>query len=158
MTIVGVSGHQRLPDAARLHADRTIREILAAVPGSLVGLSSLAEGADQLFAEILVDLGGTLHAVVPAKGYDATFSGAALDRFQRLLSAADIVTVLDHPEPGEAAYDDAGKFVAENSELLIAVWDGQPARGLGGTADAVAHARRFDRQVVIVWPDGVQRS
>ena len=36
----------------------------------------------------------------------------------------------------------AGCRVAALADLLLAVWDGEPARGRGGTADVVAFARR----------------
>jgi hypothetical protein len=40
---------------------------------------------------------------------------------------------------------------------LIAVWDGEPARGYGGTADVVAYAKRQGIPVRIVWPEGAAR-
>jgi hypothetical protein len=40
---------------------------------------------------------------------------------------------------------------------LIAVWDGQPARGFGGTADVVAYAERTGVPVRILWPEGATR-
>jgi hypothetical protein len=36
---------------------------------------------------------------------------------------------------------DAGRVVVDRSSVLVAAWDGQPSRGLGGTADVVAYAR-----------------
>ncbi|MGH3899418.1 MAG: hypothetical protein ACRDTA_14495 [Pseudonocardiaceae bacterium] len=41
---------------------------------------------------------------------------------------------------------------------LFAAWDQQPARGHGGTADVVAHARDHARPVRIIWPDGATRD
>jgi hypothetical protein len=35
--------------------------------------------------------------------------------------------------------------VADQCDALVAVWDGQPARGRGGTADIVAYARKKRR-------------
>ena len=34
-----------------------------------------------------------------------------------------------------------GRYVLDRCDVLVAVWDGQPARGRGGTADIVAMAR-----------------
>ena len=39
--------------------------------------------------------------------------------------------------------------MVEHADVLIAVWDGRPARGMGGTADAVAYARQ--RGVPVLW-------
>lgn len=155
---IGVSGHQRLPTGARDYAERKILALLAHQLARVIGLSSLAEGADQLFAGALLRSGGTLHAVIPAQGYEDTFEEAARQTYRRLLAAADIVTTLGYDEPCEQAYDTAGRFIVEHCDLLIAVWDGRPARGLGGTADAVAHARRLGRDVTIAWPEGVPRA
>ncbi|MEU9885480.1 hypothetical protein [Sphaerisporangium sp. NPDC051011] len=157
MTVVGITGHQSMPPRARAHAERELSALLAALEAPLVGWSSLAAGADQLFAEILLRLGGELRVVVPSRGYEATFRGPDLDAYHRLLAAAGVVTVLDFAEPGAAAYHAAGCFVVENSEIVAAVWDGRPARGLGGTADAVRHARDHGREVVVIWPEGVER-
>jgi hypothetical protein len=48
--------------------------------------------------------------------------------------------------------------VVEASELLVAVWDGEPARGLGGTADVVAYAREGAIPVEVIWPEGATRD
>ncbi|UJW35444.1 hypothetical protein L3Q67_17635 [Saccharothrix sp. AJ9571] len=157
MTVIGISGHRELPCAARVHAIEKINTVLAEAAAPVIGLSSLAKGADQLFAELLLRSGGTLFAVVPSRDYSATFSGAARDTYLRLLTAAKSAVTLDHATACDAAFDEAGRFVVEHSDLLVAVWDGSPARGTGGTADAVAHAHRLNRPVTIVWPDGLAR-
>ena len=41
---------------------------------------------------------------------------------------------------------------------MFAVWDGQPARGYGGTADVVNEAHRRGLPVTIIWPDGANRD
>ncbi|MFD4949027.1 hypothetical protein ACFWNT_42680 [Streptomyces sp. NPDC058409] len=135
-----------------------VREILAQIPLPLVGYGCLAEGADQLFAHELLAAGGNLHVVIPSEGYEGTFSDSDRNTYLALLTKAADVTRLRFESPSEEAYDAAGQWVAEHCETLIAVWDGQPARGLGGTADAVAHARKLGRTVHVVWPSGVRRA
>lgn len=49
-------------------------------------------------------------------------------------------------------------LMLERADELIAVWDGQPARGYGGTADVVQAARDKDLPVTVVWPAGVMRD
>ena len=53
---------------------------------------------------------------------------------------------------------DAGKVVVDRSSVVLAVWDGQPSRGLGGTADVVAYARQRGVTVTVVWPEGASRD
>ena len=43
----------------------------------------------------------------------------------------------------EDAYRAAGEAVVERSDVLLAVWDGQPAKGIGGTGEVVAAAGRL---------------
>jgi hypothetical protein len=42
----------------------------------------------------------------------------------------------------EDAYCAAGEAVVERSDVLLAVWDGRPAKGIGGTGEVVAAAGR----------------
>ncbi len=152
MTTIGVTGHQNLPESARIYAERAIEQLLQVQQGPVVGLSSLAEGADQIFADVLLRNGGILHAVIPCWGYANTFGPLSRENYLRLVAAARSVTTLAFANPSERAFDAAGQYIAERCDLLVAVWDGQPAHGLGGTADAVEHARRLGREVAIAWP------
>src|SRR5690348_9648297 len=93
-TTIGVTGHQSLPEAARIHAEHAIATLLADRAAPVIGLSSLAEGADQIFADALLRNGGRLHAVIPCWGYAATFPEASKANYLRLLSAARSVTTL----------------------------------------------------------------
>ncbi|MGA4867147.1 hypothetical protein ACPB9J_31395 [Streptomyces lavendulocolor] len=158
MTRIGITGHQGLPAEAVPYVTQKIRDILTKTAPPLVGYGCLAEGADQLFAHELLAAGGALHVVIPAEGYEGTFSGTDKNTYFTLLDMAASVTRLQFESPSEEAYNAAGQWVSKHCETLIAVWDGQPARGLGGTADAVAHARELGRTVHVVWPAGVHRS
>ena len=53
---------------------------------------------------------------------------------------------------------DGGRAVVDRSSVLVAVWDGQPSRGLGGTADVVAYARERGVPVEVIWPEGASRD
>ena len=53
---------------------------------------------------------------------------------------------------------DASLRMLDLAEKLIAVWDGQPARGYGGTADVVSAAKEKNIPVTIVWPPGAARD
>lgn len=158
MTTIGVTGHRQLPEGARGHIEQAIARLLGEREAPVIGLSSLAEGADQLFADLLLRSGGVLHAVIPCWGYASTFEPVARENYLRLLAAARSVTTLAYAKPSKQAFDAAGQYIAEHCDLLIAVWDGEPARGPGGTADAVEHARKLGREVAITWPDGALQA
>lgn len=52
----------------------------------------------------------------------------------------------------EESYFEAGKTVVNTIDFLIAVWDGKPSRGLGGTADVVEYAQECYKRVVHLNP------
>lgn len=151
---IGITGHQRLSDPSGW--DWVQSEMLALVrksPRPLVAISSLAIGADQLFAEIVLQAGGTLEAVIPFEEYEKTFTGDA-DKasYRSLLTSSSNVEVLPKTHSDEEAYLSAGKRVVDRCELLVAVWDGKPAAGLGGTGDVVKYALQIQREVVHLNP------
>lgn len=158
VTTIGVTGHQIIPSEAFAFVKKGIADVVSRSDDPLVGVSSLAAGADQLFAGTLLEAGGRLHVVVPCRGYEETFSDKThLDCFVNFLKRADIVETLDYPEPSEEAFLEAGHRVVDLSDLLVAVWDGRAAKGKGGTADVVGYAREHGRKAVILWPAGVVR-
>lgn len=139
---VGVTGHQDLLHPAWVAAQ--IRNALHEA-SPLVGVSSLAVGADQLFAEVVVTSGGILEVVLPFADYDRTFEPEALPRYKSLLRKAAHVRVLDFCGTDQERYLAAGQEIVQRVDWLIAVWNGQPAAGLGGTADIIAFARKLGR-------------
>lgn len=135
-----------------------VREIVRNATPPVVGLSSLAQGADQLFAEAVTEAGDRLNVVLPSRGYERTFNSEhALSTYRRLLELASEVHTLDFADPTEASFLTARMYIVDHCELLIAVWDGAVARGRGGTGDIVDYARQSRRQVEVVWPEGVTR-
>jgi predicted Rossmann fold nucleotide-binding protein DprA/Smf involved in DNA uptake len=155
---VGITGHQNLPKKAINFAAQEIANRLYRLNGAFVGISSLAAGADQLFAETVLQAKGQLHAVIPCNHYEATFTDDnALQSFHRLLENAAFVETLEYDHPSEDAFLAAGHRVVALSDVLIAVWDGLEAKGKGGTADVVRYAQENQKELFIVWPQGVRR-
>jgi polyphosphate kinase 2 (PPK2 family) len=58
----------------------------------------------------------------------------------------------------EDAYLAAGRWIVDHADRLVAVWDGRPARGRGGTAEVVAYARHRGVPVTVLWRAGVLRD
>ena len=125
---------------------------------NLAGISSLADGADQLFATAILELGGALDVIVPSDGYREALPPESWPAYDALLARAQHVECLPYGNSSEEAHMAAGRLLVERSELLIAVWDGKPARGFGGTADVVAYARQRGLPVQVIWPDGAVRE
>ncbi len=160
MTHIGCTGHQSLSVATRRDVAAAIAGILAAVGDEeLVGLSSLAEGADQLFAFAVLAAGGQLTAVIPSQDYERGFrSDEPRDIYNSLLRLAADRTILPFPAPTEDAFLAAGYEVADRCDILLAIWDGRGAAGKGGTADVVSYARGRGLDVRVIWPSGASRD
>ncbi len=128
MVTIAVTGHMDLADEAigRIRAD--LRELLADLPAdaALVGRSCLARGADTLFAEEILSLGGRLSAIIPSRDYrEAVVRPADLAEFDALRDAAAEVVVLPYEHAGRAAYEAANRRLLQDADRLVAIWDGQ---------------------------------
>jgi uncharacterized integral membrane protein len=158
---IGVTGHRALPRADSLATvvASVLARIVSLVPPSpattvrLTVISPLAEGADRVVArQVLAQPQATLEAVLPlpVSDYQATFSSEeSRQEFRDLLAAAATLTELPSVETHGEAYEQAGQYVVERCDVLVALWDGQPAHGQGGTANIVGLAR--DRGVPVFW-------
>lgn len=157
MTTLAVTGHRGLPDDTMRLVEAALRAEVGR-HGSLVGVSCLADGADQLFAEAVVDAEGSLVVVVPAEEYRDDLPDSCHKAYDRLLNEAIKVIRLDNVRSDSEAHMQASTVMLEEADRLIAVWDGQPARGYGGTADVVDLARRQGIPVTVIWPAGAHRD
>ncbi|HEX3513451.1 MAG TPA: hypothetical protein VHT26_05560 [Trebonia sp.] len=155
---IAISGHRRLPSTTADLVDKAIRGTLVATGSDVTGISCLADGADQIFARAVTDLGGGLEAIIPAGQYRDVLPADAHPEYDRLLASAEAVRQLPYAEPTSESYMAASKLMIDAADELYAVWDGQPARGYGGTADVVAYARQHGKPVRIIWPAGAKRD
>jgi hypothetical protein len=159
--MVGMTGHQGLPTPTAELVTAALRDTLRRYTPHLVGVTMLGPGADQLFARVVLELGGALYVVQPTTGrqYRDSFEDQAAQRgYDELRARASYFEALEYGESSEQAHMDAGRVVVDRSTVLVAVWDGQPSRGLGGTADVVAYARQRGVPVTVIWPEGASRD
>ena len=156
---VGVTGHRNLsrPDEVAAAVDAVLDRLGAGGDLRLVAVSSLAEGADRLVAQRILLRGGRLVALLPFEPVDYIIDfadTASVREFTDLVAAADqMEVILGAPTDDwtrEAAYERAGHAVLDRSEVLLALWDGEPAHGRGGTAEVVADARLLGRPVEVI--------
>ena len=161
---VGVTGHRAdvLPggqraDAARRAFATSLERIeqsgreLAAMrsatasrrrPPRLRFVSPIADGADQIAAEVALELGWELQAILPferarlsrqprqSRRPRAVRRAARAGRPACSSCRATATTALD-------AYVMTGRATVAHCDMLIAVWDGLPPRGRGGTGEVV---------------------
>jgi hypothetical protein len=159
VTRLAITGHRDLPEETARLVDAALRaEIAKRNDGNLVGISCLADGADTLFAQAILDAGGTLIVVIPAKKYRKGLPKDHHPVYDRLLAQASNVIALNRIESGPDAHMEASVRLLAEADELIAIWDGQPARGYGGTADVVKAATQRRLPVTVAWPRGARRE
>lgn len=125
----------------------------------LVGITCLARGPDQIFAKVVLNIGGTVEVILPAADYrECKVKPENLEEFDYLTSHARVVRMLPFLKSNRESYMAASEEVLRVVDSLIAVWDGNPSGGYGGTADVVEAARRRGLPVTVVWPDGARRD
>lgn len=156
---IGITGHSNLaPDSEPLVAD-AIRKVLAEHGEPITGVSCLARGADQVFAAAVLDVGGEIEVVLPAADYrDRKVKPDNREQFDALIGRAVKVHVMPYETADRDAYAAAGDALLADTDALVAVWDGAPPDGKGGTGDTVQAARERGLPVTVVWPDGARRE
>lgn len=174
---VGITGHRlnKLPpeDIGRIkrQLSSTFAEIDAAcaaekargqgyyAPGAyrLRLVSGMAEGTDQIAVAIRpghweVDAVLPFPRVRYASDFAAEHASGRVDRrtdFEAALAQATTIVELPDESDPPAAYQAAGEFILRQSDLLVAVWDGNPRAGPGGSEGIVALA--IEAGIPVVW-------
>ena len=152
---IGVTGHRDIRPEEENHLRRQVRTFFESLqlryPGQVMELySALAEGADTMAAEIALDMGFSLVAVLPmplAHCQEDFEAPGSLEKFQALLEKADQVFELP-AKPGADLRDQdtrswhyarMGVFISDHCRILLALWDGKDNNALGGTAQVVRY-------------------
>lgn len=163
---VGVTGHTDLGcETARLvgaslgeHLRRLLKDSTEPFP-ALIGVSCLAPGADRVFADVVLGLGGRLEVILPWADYlESQITGRHAALLGELLQRASSVRSAATVETGPPAYAAANDLMLDSVDQLVAVWNGVPSRELGGTAHAVSVARARRLPVTVIWPAGSRRG
>jgi len=153
---LGITGHRILAEMDKIMTgvERAVRRIRKTYPDSSFRiLSSLAEGADRILAKRLLLIPGAILWValpLPEGEYLMDFETHESKReFLQLLGKAERVIQMPVKEKREECYMAAGKYVLENSDCLLTIWDGRHAQGMAGTGEIITLAR--DRDLPLAW-------
>ena len=111
-------------------------------------ICGMAEGADLYFCEAVMALrdlhpGITIEAAVPFEGQADKWPRAQRERYQRLICECDKVTLIQR-EYTPGCMMSRNRYMVDNSQLLIACYDGQS----GGTLNTLRYALEKDIQVL----------
>lgn len=155
--VIAVTGHRDLVDDELTPLRKAVRDFLTDLRDRypdrrLQLLTPLAEGADQLAADVALELALDVIAVLPMKiqSYRVDFqTESSLRGFESRLAQVSEVLELAPAEgtttrsssqsctDRDAQYAQLGVFLAAHCHLLLAIWDGKPSDHIGGTSDVV---------------------
>lgn len=116
-------------------------------------VSALAEGSDRIVAERAIGAGYELACPLPfaREEYARDFADEASRlQFANLLERAKSVTELHGWRAApDIAYEFAGRVMLSQSDVVIAIWNGEPAGGQGGTGQMVREAIALG--IPVIW-------
>jgi hypothetical protein len=146
---ISVIGHRSVADRSKVIDD--VRDRLRAIVGDprenavFELASNLAEGADLLAVEAADRWPRMkLIAVLPLSQGDYArelTDDRSRGQFATALRRAAEVIELPAQTSRPASYRQAGRYLVDHCDHLIAMWDGQAGSKPGGTADTLAYAR-----------------
>ncbi len=156
----GITGHVHLtPGSVPLIQDALVEALRPFAGPGLTGVSCIAQGADAIFAQAVLDLGGRLEIVIPSADYESMAGADYIARYKELRERAASARELEYVKASRDAYEAANRELLDSSlDRLFAVWDGKADPAKGNTASVVELAREKGVPVEIVWPDGAERS
>lgn len=115
-------------------------------------ITGMALGVDMFAAEAVLSLKKkdprlTLEAAVPCANQSARWSEEMRHRYACILSGCDKVTPLQEFYT-MGCMERRNRYMVEQADFLIAVWDGSP----GGTSGTLRYARSLGRSIFIIDP------
>ena len=143
-----VTGHRDIPQKEMNHVRAALRREIdcAVADGYTCFMSGFAEGADQYFVEIVMELQKEnpaleLIAVIPYRKRLDSLNKKTRTR-ELLEACADVVVIQEKYLP--SVYSHRNRYMVEHSDRVIAVYDG---RETGGTAKTIRFTHRMKKEL-----------
>lgn len=145
---IAFTGH-RLISHNTTHLQHSMRQVFTDISrefgeSEIILYSALAEGSDQLVAEIALEYENIrLHVPLPMviEDYLETFNSEKTQaNFQALISNASCIELLPAAKSPQDAYQALGLYLVEHADILLAVWNGEYNQKKGGTSEVVRTA------------------
>ena len=150
--IVGITGHRDIVVTKELK--KNIKKLfidLSNKSEEVVLLSPLADGADRLVADIYLEVFKEKAKLSVPMPFDKTrymedFDSKSKEDFEAYLKIADDVIEVENIQG--CNYKSVGIYVADECDVLLALWDGTFNNKSGGTGDIVNYAKAEGKEIV----------
>ena len=116
-------------------------------------ISGMALGVDMICAEIVLNLKKKykniiLECAIPCLNQEKQWPISAQERYKKILHKANIVHYVSKEEYSNSCMNDRNKYMVEQSDVVIAVWNGKPS----GTGNTVKMAKLSGKKIRVVNP------
>ena len=113
-------------------------------------IAGAALGVDMWAMEIVLELkekypGITLEAAVPCRSQAAKWNAKSKERYERLLSLCDKVTIVQENYTPDCMMK-RNEYTVTNSDYVVAVWNGKPS----GTGNTIKYAAQQGKPVYCI--------
>lgn len=140
-------GGYTLPNPTYIHISQQIKKALLELKVTKA-ISGMALGVDQYAANVCVQLGIPFVAAVPFIGQEKMWPAQSQKLYNSLLKKASEVVIVSEGGYSPAKMQVRNEWMVDNSDQVIAVWDGTP----GGTANCVAYAKKIKKLIYLIDP------
>ena len=156
-------GHRFLENENQVRENiRASLDYFISIHGQIECISNLACGADTIFIQEAINKKCKIQLVLPFQinEYEKDFDSESLILFRSIIEkhAYSIHGDLKSSDNIERdlAYQSVGRSKIEECDAILAVWDGEIGKGLGGTKDHVDYAIELNKN--IHWIKSVRKS
>lgn len=143
--ILGITGHRpptlggyNIPNPTYEAVKDALRDRFKSISPSKI-ISGMAQGTDQWAAEVAIEMGIPFIAAVPCDNQDKMWPDHAKKVFKDLLDKADEIVVVTPGEYTKSCMHDRDRWIVDNSDCLLGVWNGQR---FGGTFATIRMAEK----------------
>lgn len=156
---IGITGHLSLqnPDLIGASIQQILNILAKKYPNKQLSFYSPASpGADLLSTKIALELSIPLFVILPFNQDEYLLPFSIEDRklFLQYLNKAEGIIQLSETKQDDV-YQKLGEYLVQNMDVLIAIWNGQEARGPGGTGDVVQDFRQSCKPLVWIRADNM---
>lgn len=111
-------------------------------------ISGMAQGTDIWAAKIAVKLKIPFIAAIPFIGQESIWPASSQEEYHSLLKLAAKQVIVSKGTYSAEKMQVRNQWMVDNSDLLIAVWDGSS----GGTANCVKYAKSKNKTIMVIDP------
>lgn len=152
--VIGITGHRDIVDENKDSLKNEIREFFQGLKSKftntpLLLLTSLAEGADRIAAQVALEekINYIVPLPLPIDEYSKDFPNTkeefsdllrkSLGYFELPYYESEIKAFSNYGPERNKRYEYAGAYIVRNSQILIALWNGEYVSSKGGTSEIV---------------------